>query len=204
VSLKDDGALSARRLVLAFGVADSLPDIPGIWQRWGKRVFHCPYCHGPELEAGPVGVLATGPVSLHQALLLPDWGKTTLFTNGMIELTPDDHARLTGRGIEIDTGEVLEIDGNADLWMADGRVVSLAGLFLAPRTSPASPLAEQLGCTLEEGLTGWFVVTDPMKGTSVPGVFACGDLTRPVGSISLAVGDGNLAGAAAHHSLIFE
>ena len=75
-------AFSARRLILALGVVDELPDVPGLAERWGTSVFHCPYCHGYELDQGAVGVLAVSPLSLHQALMLPDWGPTTFFLNG--------------------------------------------------------------------------------------------------------------------------
>jgi thioredoxin reductase len=78
----------ARRLILATGITDILPDIPGLVERWGKTVFHCPYCHGYELNEGRLGVLATGPLSVHQALMIPDWGKTTFFTNSVC--SPDE------------------------------------------------------------------------------------------------------------------
>lgn len=84
-----------------------------------------------------------------------------------------------------------------------GRSIALAGLFLVPRTSFASPLAEQLGCALGSGAMGPFIETDMRKETSVPGVFACGDTARAAGSVSLAVGDGAMAGTGIHQSLIF-
>lgn len=200
----DDGALvSARRLILAFGVTDTLPEVPGLDERWGKSVFHCPYCHGYELDGGPIGVLATSPASLHQAMLLPDWGPTTFFVNGAFELSPADEAELANRGVALEKESVEGAVGTADLRMADGRVIALAGLFVASRTAPASSLAEELGCAIERSPFGQFIATDEMKKTTVPGVFACGDAARMAGSVSLAVGDGALAGAVAHQSLIF-
>jgi thioredoxin reductase len=94
------------------------------------------------------------------------------------------------------------LDG-ATLVMGDGRVIALEGLFTLPQTSVANPVAAQLGCAFDEGPMGSFIRTDAVKATTVPGVFACGDAARMAGSVSLAVGDGALAGAAAHQSLIF-
>src|SRR6185503_12304629 len=85
--------LVAERLILALGVIDELPDVPGVAERWGQNIFHCPYCHGYELGEGPIGVLATQPLSLHQAMMLPDWGKTTYFTRGF-DPTTEERAAL--------------------------------------------------------------------------------------------------------------
>jgi len=195
-------SLRARCLVLATGVRDELPDIPGLAERWGRHVFHCPYCHGYELEQGPVGVLAVSELSLHQALMLPDWGPTTLFLNEVFEPDAGQSAQLRARGARIVRGRVARLDGTADVVMQDGTVHALAGLFVATRVRPGG-LPAQLGCALEDGPMGPFVRTDAMKATTVPGVFACGDVARPAGSVALAVGDGAMAGAATHRSLMF-
>lgn len=79
---KSHGDFETRRIILATGVADDLPDVPGLRERWGKSIFHCPYCHGYELDQGKIGVLAVSDMSMHHALMLPDWGPTTLFLNG--------------------------------------------------------------------------------------------------------------------------
>jgi thioredoxin reductase len=202
VETENGQALRARRLVLALGVTDTLPDVPGLKERWGKSVFHCPYCHGYELGNGSIGVLATGPVSMHQAVLIPEWGRTTLFTNGAFAPDEEQLAQLAARGVTVERTPVAAVTGHADLRLADGRVIVLAGLFTATGTRPASPLAEELGCALEEGPLGPYVRTDAMKETSVSGVFACGDVARAAGSVSLAVGDGATAGTAVHRSLI--
>lgn len=199
-----DSAHRAARLVLATGVIDHLPAIPGLAERWGKSVFHCPYCHGYELDNGNVGVLAANPLSMHHALLLPDWGSTTLLTNGQFAPDAAQRAQLHARGVTIEHALVRGIVGaRADVLLDDGRTIALAGLFTLTRTSMASPLAEQLGCAFEDSALGAFVRTDALKQTSVPGVFACGDAARIGGSVALAVGDGTLAGVAAHRSMIF-
>jgi thioredoxin reductase len=196
-------AYQARRIVLATGVADALPDIPGLVERWGRSVFHCPYCHGYELQQGGIAVIATSPVSLHQAQLLPEWGSVTFFLQGALSLGDDEARMLAARGVKVETTPVVGIVDHARIVLADGRSESFDGVFTASRTAPASPLATQLGCEHEEGLLGPFVKTDAMKATTVPGVFACGDLARPAANVALAVGDGALAGTAAHASLVF-
>lgn len=205
VSVPEQPPLRARRLVLATGVRDQLPDVPGLAERWGRSVFHCPYCHGYELKRGRIGVLATSALSMHHALMLPDWGTTTLFLNEAF--TPDDAqlAQLAQRGVAIEREPVERLAGEAlDVVLRDGRVFTLDGLFTATRTQVASPIAGQLGCEFEEGPMGPFIRTDGSQATSVAGVFACGDAARAAGSVPLAVGDGAMAGVGAHRSLMFD
>ncbi|AHL33994.1 thioredoxin reductase [Pseudomonas brassicacearum] len=195
---------SASRLLLATGVIDDLPEVQGLAQRWGKSVFHCPYCHGYELEQGPIGVLATSEMSLHHALMLPDWGPTTFFTNGVFEPDAEQRASLAQRGVTLVPEPVERIEGDrANVVLTDGRVVAIDGLFVLPRTRAASPLAASLGCEFEDGPLGAFIQTDMTRETNVPGVFACGDAAMPFGSVALAVGDGVRAGSGVHRSLIF-
>ncbi len=194
----------AKRLVLATGVSDTLPAIPGLAERWGKSVFHCPYCHGYELNQGDIGVLGVSPLSMHHALMLPDWGRTTFFLNGAFEPDAEQMAQLQARGVSVERQPIREMAGErADLTLTDGRIVRLDGLFTMTRTSPSSPLAEELGCAFEDSPIGPFVKTDVTKETSVPGVFACGDLARAAGSVALSVGDGAMAGLGTHRSLMF-
>ena len=142
-------------------------------------------------------------MSLHQALMLPDWGATTLFLNGAF--VPDDQqmAELRRRGVAIESEPIERIGGKADVELRDGRVVALAGLLTLTRTQPSSPLAGQLGCAFEDGPLGPFIQTDAFKETTVPGVFASGDAARAMGSVAFAVADGAMSGAGAHQSLIF-
>lgn len=205
VETSDQERLEGRRLVLATGVIDELPPVPGLAERWGRSVVHCPYCHGYEFDEGPLGVLAVGDLSFHQAQLIPEWGPTTFFTNGRIELEEDEERELARRGVTIESGLVREISGpRASVELADGRVIELAGLFVASKVAPASSLAEQLGCELTESPMGTSIQTDGVMKTSVEGVFACGDVTRPAGNLVLAIADGNMAGASVHRSLIFD
>lgn len=194
---------SAKRLLLAIGVLDQLPGISGLVERWGKSVFHCPYCHGYELDQGRIGVIATGPMSIHQAQLLPEWGDTTLFLNGTFDLDQASADELARRGVSVETTRIGRIDGHADVVLTDGRRMSFAGLFTAPRNEPPTPLAAQLGCELVETPMGLQIATSESKETTVSGVFACGDAARVPHSVSLAVGDGAWAGAQLHRSLVW-
>lgn len=203
VRLQGGEVHQARRLILATGVADELPGIPGLAERWGMHVFHCPYCHGYELHQGRVGVLATSPAALHQGLMLPDWGQTTLFLNDALALEESQREQLTARGASIVSGAVSRVEGEAvTLVMTDGRRFELDGLFVSTRTQ-LSPLASQLGCAMEESPLGLIIGTSETQATSVAGVFACGDTARLSHSVALAVGDGAMAGMAAHRSLMF-
>lgn len=204
VTVENADAFTSRRLILATGVVDELPQVAGLSERWGQRVFHCPYCHGYELHGGQIGVLAASPMAMHHALMLPDWGPTTLFLNGVFEPDADQLASLTRRGVTVVAEPVLSIGGaQADVTLASGRVIKLAGLFTQPRTRMSSPLATQLGCEFEAGPTGEFIKVDAMRETSVSGVFACGDAAIGAGNIAIAVGDGARTGGAAHQSLMF-
>lgn len=193
--------LQARRLVLATGVVDELPGVEGLAERWGRTVFHCPYCHGYELNAGAIGVLASSPLSMHHALMLPDWGPTTLFLNAAFEPDAEQARALAARGVVVEAVPIARITGAATVELADGRRVALAGLFTATRTRMASPLAEQLGCEFEQGPAGSYLRRTMME-TSVPGVFACGDAAMAFANVAIVVGDGAMTGAATHRSLI--
>ncbi len=203
VSTDSGEAAAGRRILLATGVADRLPDIPGLAERWGRTVFHCPYCHGYELDRGRIGVIATGPMSLHQAQLLPEWGEVTFLTNGVVTLEPDQRDGLHARGVTIEETPVAQITGEADVELRNGLVLPFAGLFTATRTEPASPLAEAAGCVLTETPMGLQIATADSKETGIPGIFACGDVARAPHSVSLAVGDGAWAGAQLHRSLVW-
>lgn len=194
---------SGRRLLFATGVSDTLPTIEGLPERWGKSVFHCPYCHGYELNQGHIGVIATGPMSLHQAQLIPEWGEVTFFTNDAVTLDDATRADLAVRGVTIEGVSIERLDGHADVILTDERRLSFAGLFTTSRNAPSTPIAETLGCGLQETPFGVQIQTNDSKETTLPGAFACGDVARVPHSVSLAVADGAWAGAQLHRSLVW-
>ncbi len=204
------GETHGRRLILATGVVDELPPLPGLQERWGRTVLHCPYCHGYELAGGRLGVLATLAHSVVQAALVSDWsprGNTTFFLGDAIAPTPEQLADVERRGIRLERAAVVAIEGgdhDVVVRLADGRAVALDGLFAVPHLGLAGPFAAELGCEIETHATGSAYRTDPAtKETSVPGVFACGDAALPTSAVAFAVADGYRAGMGAHRSLVF-
>ncbi|KZY37604.1 thioredoxin reductase [Roseovarius sp. HI0049] len=203
IGMKDGTSVTGRRVLFATGVRDALPGIDGIEARWGRSVFHCPYCHGFELDQGHIGVIGSGPMSVHQAELLTEWGSVTFLPNGAVALDADTREALTGRGVTVEDADVGKIEGNAEICLADGRRLAFDGLFVSPTVSPASLLPARAGCALEDTPMGAILRTDAAKQTTVPGIYACGDVASMPHSVSLAVGDGAMAGAQVHRSLVW-
>jgi thioredoxin reductase len=193
----------SKRLILATGVSDALPPLDGLAERWGRSVFHCPYCHGYELNEGRIGVIATSPDMLHHVVLFTEWGDVTLLLNGAFEPDAEARAGLAARSVTIESAPVAAIEGHADVRLQDGRVLPFAGLFTATRNAPSTPLAETLGCEMDTTPFGIQIRTDETKQTTVRGAFACGDVARVPHSVSLAVGDGAMTGVHVHRSLVF-
>ena len=206
VTLDTGETLSGAKLVLAFGIVDVLPEIPGLAERWGRTVLHCPYCHGYEFSGRALGVLATGPMSAHQARMIANWGPTTFFLHDQPEpdATTLDQFRSAGITIErTPVAELVGIDAGLDAArLIDGRRVTIDALYTAPGLRLASPIAGQLGCAIEHGPAGGLIRVDAAMMTSVPGVYAAGDAARPFGNAMLAAADGVLAGGAASGALI--
>jgi len=208
VKLANGETLTATKLVLAFGISDILPDVPGLAERWGKSVLHCPYCHGFEYGGQRLGVLQTMPMSAHQALLIADWGPTTLYLNGGEVPDAEVRAKLARRDVTIEPAQITALHGKgialSSLILGDGREVLIDALYLAPHSRLNSPIAEQLGCALDDGPFGPVIRTDAAKLTTVPGVYAAGDAARAPHNASWAAADGVTAGVSLHQSLVFE
>lgn len=203
------GEARGRRLVLATGVIDALPPVPGLQEGWGRTVFHCPYCHGYELDRGALGVLATSEHSVIQACLVAEWaprGATTLFVGGVAPPTADQLADLEARAIRVERAAVATVESGehgVTLHLEGGRTIALAGLFVATRMNVSRAFVD-LGCAVETHAMGIVYRADPTtKETTVKGVFACGDAAIPMGALPYAVADGFRAGVGAHRSLVF-
>lgn len=208
VVLGDGREERAARLVLATGIKDELPPIPGMQERWGVTVLHCPYCHGYEVADRLLGVIANHPLSAHQATLIPDWGPTTYFTQGAFEPDAGQAAQLAARGVRIERTPVVELLGTAPeleaVRLSDGRIVPVGAVFTAPKARMASPLAQELGCAFDDGPMGPYIRVDDRKQTSLEGVYAAGDAATPMGNATMASAAGVMAGFGAHQSLVAE
>lgn len=207
VTLATGEVVESARLVLAFGISDELPSIPGLAERWGKSVLHCPYCHGFEFSGRHLGVLSVSPRSVHQAALIADWGPTTLYLNGGPEPDGESMSMLRSRGVVIEPAAVRALHGEgtelSSIELVDGTMSRVDALYVGPRTRLNSDIASQLGCELEDGTFGQVIRTDAQKMTTVRGVYAAGDITRSAHNVTWASADGVTAGTAAHQSLVF-
>ncbi len=207
VATRAGATYGAQKVILAFGIADQLPDIPGVETYWGKSVIHCPYCHGYELSGGSLGVLATTEMSWHQAAMLPDWAATTLFTQGKFRPTGEHAATLDRRGVTIEQTPVINILGDGDqvsaVELEDGRRIALQGVYVAPTIAVQSPLIDSLSLELTGTPAGTCVAVDEFKESSVKGVFVAGDLSNPFQNGTFAIASGTMAGLSAHRALMF-
>ncbi|MFI9469216.1 NAD(P)/FAD-dependent oxidoreductase [Streptomyces sp. NPDC052492] len=182
VALEKGASVRARRLIVATGLKDEMPDVPGVAERFGRDVLHCPFCHGWEVRDEPFGVLASSAMSVHQALMVSRWSKdTTLFLHRVAEeeLTDVDLRRLAAAGVDVVPGEVAglvaEDDRLTGVRMSDGTVHPRSVLFVGPRPVPQTGLLERLGAEMDETPFGTYPVVDGNGLTSVPGVWAAGN-----------------------------
>ncbi|MFH8493305.1 NAD(P)/FAD-dependent oxidoreductase [Streptomyces coeruleorubidus] len=182
VVLAGGRTVRARRLVIATGLKDELPAVPGVAERFGRDVLHCPFCHGWEVRDQPFGVLASSPASVHQALIVSQWSKDVRFflhTVAEEELSDQDLRRLAAAGVDVVPGEVaglvVEDDRLTGVLLADGATHDRSVLFVGPRPVPQTGLLERLGAELHETPFGAYPVVDPTGLTTVPGVWAAGN-----------------------------
>ncbi|MGR3874203.1 NAD(P)/FAD-dependent oxidoreductase [Streptomyces graminifolii] len=209
VALAGGETVHARRIVVATGLKDELPDVPGVAERFGRDVIHCPYCHGWEVRDQAFGVLATTPTSVHQALIVSQWSKdVTLFLHTVAEseLTDDDLRRLAAAGVAVVPGEVAEMVVEGDrltgVRLADGTAHPREAVFVAPRAIPQTGLLEKLGAELQETPFGAYPVVDPTGLTTVPGVWAVGNAMGFAEQVVNAASAGYRAGATINGDLL--
>ncbi len=210
VSLTDGRTVRACRLLVTTGVVDELPDIPGLRQRWGHDVVHCPYCHGWEVRDRAVGVLATGPTAVHQALLFRQWSADITFFARGLPLTREQAEQLAARGIGVVDDEVaaLEIVGDqlVGVRLVGGSVVGCDVLAVASRTTARAGFLAGLGLRPEEHPAGVgdHVPSDASGRTEVPGVWVAGNVTEPMAQVGAAAAAGASAAAQINADLVDE
>ncbi|TCP49961.1 thioredoxin reductase [Tamaricihabitans halophyticus] len=210
VPLADGRVVGARRLLVTSGVIDELPDIPGLRERWGRDVVHCPYCHGWEVRDLAIGVLANGPLAVHQALLFRQWSQNIVFFARGAVLTDEQAEQFAARGIDVVSDEVAAVevidDRLAGVRLADGTVVERAVLAVGSRTVARADFLTGLGLRAEEHPSGVgdYIRTDEAGRTDVPGVWAAGNLTNPVAQVGAAAVAGAVAAAQINLDLLHE
>ncbi|MFC8994752.1 MULTISPECIES: NAD(P)/FAD-dependent oxidoreductase [Streptomyces] len=182
VSLAGGRSVRARRLVVTTGLKDELPEVPGVAERFGRDVLHCPFCHGWEVRDERFGVLAASPMSVHQALMVSGWSDdVVLFLHRVAEeeLSDEDLRRLAAAGVKVVPGEVaglrVEEDRLTGVRLADGTVHDRSVVFVAPKAVPQTGLMERLGAELQETPFGAYPVVDATGRTSVPGLWTAGN-----------------------------
>ncbi|MFJ7911846.1 NAD(P)/FAD-dependent oxidoreductase [Kitasatospora sp. NPDC096204] len=205
VHLAGGPVLHARRVVVATGLRDGLPELPGLVERWGRDVLHCPYCHAWEVRDRPLGVLGTGPGAVDQALLLRQWSADVVLLAHTLRPTDAERERLAARGVRVVEGRIVRLvseDGRLrGVELADGLVVPREAVFVFPQPVPRDALLFGLDCARDDN--GW-VTTDRTGRTSLPGVWAVGNVADPRAQVVTAAGAGAAAAFALDHDLVAE
>jgi thioredoxin reductase len=214
LALAGGGGPRARRLLVATGLVDELPDVPGVVERWGRDVLHCPYCHGWEARDKRIGVLAAGPIAVHQAHLWRQWTPhVLLFLNGGPAPDADEAERLAARAITVVGERVARLEVVEDeltgVRLASGEVVALDAVAVAPRFTARSDLLEPLGLKPVEVEFGGHVLgtqlpADPTGATAVPGVWVAGNAADLRAQVISAAAAGLHAAAAINADLVTE
>lgn len=212
VILGDARRFSGRRLLVTTGLTDGLPPIDGLREQWGKGVVHCPYCHGWEIRGQRIGVLGTGPLSVHQALLFRQWSQDiTLFLNDTVEPTDEEWEKLAARSVTVVDGAVASVDAVdgvlTGLTLRQGSSFDVQALAVGTRMEARSALLESLGLgsQVHPSGAGRFIETDAMGGaTAVRGVYAAGNVSNLMAQVITAAAEGVMAGARINADLIEE
>lgn len=208
----DGSTVRAGRLLVATGLVDELPAVPGLGPRWGRDVLHCPYCHGWEVRDQPVAVLADGPLAVHQAQLWRQWSERTTLLAHTWRLTAEDRELLAALGVRVVGGEVtglaVEDDRLTGVTLADGAVVECRALVVAPRFTARAGVLTSLGLPTaaverDGHAIGTCVASDPATGaTALPGVWVAGNVTAPMEKVAGAAAQGVRAAVALNADLI--
>jgi thioredoxin reductase len=212
VTLADGSQERGRRLLVATGLADELPDIPGLAARWGRDVAHCPYCHGWELRGKRIGVLASGPLSLHQAQMWRQLSDDVLYLlNGGPAPEPEQAEQLAARSIPVVREPIEAVQATEDritgVRLAGGRVIDLEVIAVGPRFVARSAFLESLGLepvpmVMNGHVAGVRIPAEETGATSVPGVWVAGNATDLMAQVTGAMAAGTRAAAALNMDLI--
>lgn len=207
VLTSDGKSFGARRVILSYGVVDQMPNVPGFAENWGSSIVPCPYCDGFEVADQHWGLVWSGPQSHNYVRLYHDWTDTlTVFADGH-EIPPDVLADLARRNITVVDGRVVEIthtEGRtATVYLDSHRNVTVDILFAHPRNKPSVSLHESLGLATVDTPFGIAVKVDERRETSIPGIYAAGDLANPLmASVTTAISQGAVAGISAQQSML--
>lgn len=211
VVLEDGREVRARRLLVTTGVVDRLPEIPGLRERWGWDLVHCPYCHGWEVRDRPIGVVATGPMSVHGVLLFRQWTEDLVFfTHDQLRPSEEDAEKMAARGIRIVEGPIARVETEADritgVRLASGEFVERGVLVAATRMEARAGFLEDLGLTAVEHPSGMgeHVPVDALGRTEVEGVWAAGNVSDLSSQVGNAAAAGAMAGAQINADLVNE
>lgn len=204
VRLAGGQVLDARRILVATGVRDELPEIPGVRERWGRDLLHCPYCHGWEVRDQPIGVLGTRPDAVQHALLVRQWSDDVVFFVHTVDLGSSELVQLQARGVQVVNGMVARLVVEADrltgVELIDGRLIPRTAVFIRPLNVPhADGLLAGLGCELDEA---GFVIVDATGRTSTTGVWAAGNVVDPRFQVITSAGAGSAAAIAINADLV--
>ena len=204
--LLDDGrSLRARRVLVTSGLRDELPDLPGVRERWGRDLLHCPYCHGYEVRDRALGVLGGSSEAVEHAHLVRQWSDDLVFFANGGSLTADEQEAMAARGIGIVDGRVARIVTSDDrltgVEMASGQVVARDAVFVRPGLAANSALLDRLECDANEHR---WVVADSVGRTSVRGVWVAGNVADPRAQVITAAGEGSAAAIAINADLVDE
>jgi thioredoxin reductase len=210
VALAGGRTLRARRLLLTTGLVDELPAVPGVRERWGRDVLHCPYCHGWEVRDQPIGVLATGPMSVHQALLFRQWSEDVTWFAHTEQADDEQRERMLARGISIVETPVdsllVEDDRLTGVRLVDGTVVPRTAVVVGPRMVARAGFLADLGLSAVEHPSGMgeHVPVDETGRTAIPGVWAAGNVTDLSAQVGSAPAAGTFAAAQLNFDLVEE
>jgi thioredoxin reductase len=210
VALADARSVRARRLLVATGLVDELPDVPGVRERWGRDVVHCPYCHGWELRDQAIGVLASGPMSTHQALLFRQLSDDVTYLTHTMPPNHEDAEQLAARGIRVVDGEVASLEVVEDrltgVRLRDGTVVDRDALVVSTRMVARAGFLAALGLRPVEHPSGVgaHIPADPTGRTDAPGVWVAGNVTDLAAQVGTSAAAGALAAAQVNADLVAE